>query len=264
MGKRFLWAPCALFVLSLIIISWKPAKTTPASLKYKANSGEPSLQLFSNYINAIYQTAKLQEAGLDNSVFEKAITGFYNLKASNKLNSDCAVITIVDLSKSSCSKRMWIVDLKKMQLLLNTWVAHGEGSGEDVPDLFSNEESSYQSSLGFYITGNTYQGKHGLSLKLNGMDEGFNDMAAHREIVVHAAPYVSQRSINLLGRLGRSQGCPAVSPKVINKVIGMIKDRTVLFINGNDYTYTSKYLDRDLAANTALGDQPGDQVSASL
>ncbi|WP_448698953.1 murein L,D-transpeptidase catalytic domain family protein [Mucilaginibacter sp. AW1-3] len=270
MGKRFLWVTCVSLVLSFVIISWTSARILKSSSDkavktYSGGSPVASAQLFSNYISSIYQSAKLADAGMDSTVFEKAVTGFFNLKMANKLASDCSVVTVVDLAKSSCSKRMWIVDLKKMQLVLNTWVSHGQGSGGDMATNFSNEVDSYQSSLGFYVTNNVYRGKHGASVRLNGMDEGFNDMASKRDIVVHAAPYVSQSSINQLGRLGRSQGCPAVSPKVITQVINTIKGKTMLFINGNDSNYTSKYLDRDEAANFAFNQgNGGSQATAML
>lgn len=270
MGKRFLWVTCVLVAFSFVIISWttaqilrsSPVKEIPA---YSGTHPGSSTQTFGNYISNIYQSAKLADAGMDSSVFAKAVTGFFNLKIANKLASNCSVVTIVDLAKSSRSKRMWIVDLKKMALVLNTWVSHGQGSGGDIATNFSNEVDSYQSSLGFYVTNNVYNGKHGMSLRLDGLDQGFNDMASKRDIVVHAAPYVSQSSINQLGRLGRSQGCPAVSPKVINQVINTIKGKTLLFINGNDSSYTSKYLDRNLAANYVLNQVNGaGQTTAML
>lgn len=269
MGKRFLWVTCVSLVLSFIIISWSSARISRHSevkeIKTYSDVKEEPTQVFNNYISNIYQSAKLADAGLDSSVFKKAVTGFFNLKVANKLAPYSSVITIVDLAKSSCSKRMWIVDLKKMALVLNTWVSHGEGSGGDIATNFSNNVDSYQSSLGFYITNNVYNGKHGPSLRLEGMDEGFNDMAGKRDIVVHAAPYVSQSSINQLGRLGRSQGCPAVSPKVISQVINTIKGKTLLFINGNDNSYTSKYLNCNVAADYALNQGNGaGQTTAML
>ncbi|OCX53527.1 hypothetical protein BEL04_04300 [Mucilaginibacter sp. PPCGB 2223] len=266
MRKRFLWVTCVSLALSFVIISWtsKVLKPAPVSQASSVTTGSTT-QFFESYITNIYQTARLANFGMDNAVFERAMTGFFNLKSANKLPSDCSIVTVVDLAKSSCSKRMWIVDLKKMQLVLNTWVSHGEGSGGDIATNFSNSVDSYQSSLGFYVTNNVYQGKHGVSLRLDGMDEGFNDMAAKRDIVVHAASYVSQSSINQLGRLGRSQGCPAVSAKVINRVINTIKGKTLLFINGNDESYTSKYLDRDMAANFAFNQtNGGGQVTAAV
>lgn len=218
------------------------------------NENHLSLILFGQYTTNIYQMARLGDSGLDSNVFKKAVTGFYNLARAGKTSSNSHILTIVDYNKSSCSKRMWIVDLKKMQLMLNTWVAHGQGSGEDMASHFSNELSSYESSLGFYITGMLYMGKHGRSLRLLGMDDGFNNKACERSIVLHAAAYVSESSIHQLGRLGRSQGCPAVSFSVIHKVLNLIKDQTVIFVNGNDQSYASRYLDENLAAAFSVRD----------
>lgn len=252
MKKSFWWVTSVLLIFSCSIISWKAEKEVNKAKKVVASvrsSRGSSGEMFTEYLDEIYNTAQLHAAGLNFAVFQKAVTGFYNLKAENKIPQYSSVITIVDLAKSSCTKRMWIVDLASKELVLNTWAAHGSGSGGDTPTYFSNSSDSHASSLGFYVTDGVYQGKHGRSLKLDGMDEGFNNNARSRSIVVHAAPYVSQASISELGRLGRSEGCPAVSPKVINKVIENIKGHTVLFINGNDGSYTSKYLNQDVAAN---------------
>ncbi|RYE20643.1 MAG: murein L,D-transpeptidase catalytic domain family protein, partial [Sphingobacteriales bacterium] len=152
-------------------------------------------------------------------------------------------------NKPSHTKRMWIVDMVSKSLLLNTWVSHGQGSGNDMATAFSDTEHSHQSSLGFYVTDEVYFGKHGRSLKLDGMDAGFNSHARSRAVVVHAADYVSQGAINQLGRLGRSHGCPAVSPEVSDMVINTIKGKTMMFIAGNDSRYTSKYMDETIAQN---------------
>lgn len=205
--------------------------------------------LYAAYLANIYQTANLYASGLNADVFAKAVTGFYNLKKSAKLNGDKSIVTIVDFNLPSRSKRMWIVDLNSATLLLNTWVAHGQGSGDDVANQFSNIDSSHQSSLGFYLTAEVYTGKHGRSLRLDGMDANFNSNARQRDIVVHAADYVSQQTINNMGRLGRSFGCPAVAPDLAASIIDRIKNKTVLFINGTDNKYTSKYLDQSFAAN---------------
>ncbi len=268
MGKRFLWVTCVSFIVSFTIIGWTSARIIRSEpvkqVATQVSTLSSTAQAFKQYISNIYQSARLSDAGLDSVVFQKAITGFYNLKSANKIPATSSILTVVDMNKSSCSKRMWIVDLSKMALVLNTWVAHGQGSGDDMAHNFSNEVDSYQSSLGFYVTDNVYNGKHGRSLRLDGMDEGFNDMAAKRDIVVHAAPYVSQSSINQLGRLGRSQGCPAVSPKVVDKVINTIKGKTVLFINGDDESYTSKYLDTDVASDFAVNQNTVSAQAATL
>jgi len=265
MKRRFWGTLCALliFTIAIISISWKPdTKEKSKKSTTKTTKAFSAKEHFAQYLENIYNTAQLNETGLDLAVFQKAVTGYFNLKAANKVPQYSSIITIVDLAKSSCTKRMWIVDLINKDLVLNTWVAHGNGSGDDLANYFSNESDSHASSLGFYVTEGIYNGKHGRSLKLNGMDAGFNDNARARSIVVHAAPYVSQGSINQLGRLGRSEGCPAVSPKVAKKVINTIKGGSVLFINGNDRSYNSRYLDTDIATNYVY---PGSiSVTASL
>jgi hypothetical protein len=221
------------------------AHTIVSTVKAPTASGT----LYSAYLSNIYQTANLYASGLSPEVFSKAVTGFYNLKKTAKVSDDKSILTIVDFNKSSRTKRMWIIDLSSATLLLNTWVAHGQGSGADLANQFSNIDSSHQSSLGFYLTGEVYTGKHGRSLRLDGMDANFNSNARQRDIVVHAADYVSEQTIANTGRLGRSFGCPAVAPELASFVIDRIKNKTVLFINGADNRYNSKYLDQDLAAN---------------
>eukprot|EP01012_Entosiphon_sulcatum_P068920 TRINITY_DN99395_c0_g1_i1.p1 TRINITY_DN99395_c0_g1~~TRINITY_DN99395_c0_g1_i1.p1 ORF type:complete len:280 (-),score=38.15 TRINITY_DN99395_c0_g1_i1:216-1055(-) len=163
-------------------------------------------------------------------VFQKAYYGFVNLQHAGKLNDDKQILTICDLSLSANVNRMWIIDLAQKKVLLHTLVAHGQGSGEEFAVKFSNKMNSHQTSLGFYVTGNTYNGDHGRSLYLHGMDKGYNNMAYQRDIVVHGAEYVSKDFICDNERLGRSWGCPAVPAKLSNKVIDNIKDGTCLFI----------------------------------
>jgi len=260
MRKNFWWIACAVLLFSITIISWRPAgtKTTDPSVKTVVSTKD----LFEKYVEDLYQAAQLQQAGLDEVVFRKAVTGFINLKIANKLPQNSSIITVVDFNKSSREKRMWIVDLIAKHLLLNTWVAHGQGSGMDMANAFSNTDESHQSSLGFYLTDDVYFGKHGRSLRLDGLDEGFNSDARAREIVVHAAPYVSESTIAHTGRLGRSWGCPAVSPEVSNTVIDDIKGKTVFFINGNDNTYNSKYLNEDLSASYIFPDTTGTKIAS--
>lgn len=171
-------------------------------------------------------------------VFEKAYRGYVNLQAAGKLTNDKEVLTICDMSMSSNTYRMWIIDLRERKVLLNDYVAHGQGSGEEFATAFSNTNNSHQSSIGFYVTGDTYNGEHGRSLYLHGMDKGYNNLAYERSIVVHGANYVNKDFIAQHERLGRSWGCPAVSDKISNEVIDMIKDGTCLFI----YYPQTKYL----------------------
>jgi hypothetical protein len=232
----------------LTITSWKPTHKLEEQVQ-KSTLKSPD-SIYASHVSTLYAAAHLKEAGLSLPVFEKALTGFYNLKKAGEL-SQKQILTIADFDQSSTKKRLYIIDLVKKEMLLNTWVAHGQNSGDDETRKFSNIQDSYESSLGFYVTGEVYKGAHGKSLKLDGMDEGFNDNARSRAIVVHGAPYVSAGTISALGRLGRSQGCPAVAPEVTEKVINTIGDKTVLFINKSTNSYNSKYLNETLAAHYA-------------
>lgn len=232
----------------LTITSWTSSQSLVETKNQKPI--EVADSAYVNHVSTLYNEAHLKDAGLSKPVFEKALTGFYNLKKSGKI-SERDILTIADFDQLSSKKRLYIIDLDKKEMLLNTWVAHGQNSGGDETNHFSNIKDSFESSLGFYVTGEIYRGIHGKSLKLDGMDEGFNNNARNRSIVVHGAPYVSQGTIDALGRLGRSQGCPAVAPEVAEQVINTIVDKTVLFVNKSTDNYHSKYLDQTLAANFA-------------
>lgn len=263
MKKHLWWVIGALMLFSISVISWIPSNASK-NLNKVAKAYTPK-ELFAQYVSDIYNTANLQQTGLDVTVFQKAVTGYLNLKLANKLPANSNVITVVDFTKSSREKRMWIIDLMSKSLLLNTWVAHGQGSGDDMASHFSNNNESHQSSLGFYLADDVYFGKHGRSLRLDGLDAA-NSAARARGIVVHAADYVCQNTINQIGRLGRSFGCPAVSPEVSDMVINTIKGKTVFFINGNDSNYMSSLLDDTAPANYILPtlDAPASPVMAKL
>jgi hypothetical protein len=243
-----------LVAISLFTISWRATEVMPAASNAAATSivRSPSEEsLYNQYVQELYGAAHLAGSGLSPAVFEKAVTGYYNLKNSGKLSNSKSVISIADMDQASTSKRLWVIDLDKREVILNTWVAHGKNTGDDKATRFSNINSSNQSSIGFYVTGEVYYGKHGRSLRLDGMDAGYNSNARERAIVVHGASYVGQGTINALGRLGRSQGCPAVAPEYADKLISAIEGKTVLFINGTDQKYTSRYLDTHVAASFA-------------
>jgi len=240
-------------IIALTISSWKSIETKVSVNKRNATIELPEA-LFNSHIRDVYVTAQLASRGLSLSVFEKAVTGFYNLKNAGKVADGKSILSIADFDQNSTKKRLWIIDLDKKELLLNTWVAHGQNSGADVASKFSNVNNSFQSSVGFYVTGEIYNGQHGRSLRLDGMDDGFNSNARMRSIVVHGADYVSQGTINALGRLGRSQGCPAVATALASTVINTIGGKTVLFINSSDEAYSSKYLNQHEAALLAAND----------
>lgn len=147
------------------------------------------------------------------------------------------VLTVIDFTLPSTQKRLWIIDMAQQKVLLHTVVAHGRNSGLLLAERFSNRPESYQSSLGFYKTAETYQGKHGYSLRLDGLEEGINDQARNRTIVIHGAAYASEQVAATGGRLGRSLGCPAVPEALAANLIRLIKEGSLLFIYGKDPNY---------------------------
>jgi len=184
-----------------------------------------------------YDSLHLDLSGLNREAFDYAVKGIQKLKASGQLLNE-TIVTIVDFSQPSYKKRLYIVDLKNYHVLFNTWVAHGKNSGREWANSFSNTLSSFKSSPGFYITGETYNGSNGYSLKLNGMEKGINDRANERAIVVHGADYVSQNFISDRGYIGRSYGCPAVPLRQAQPIINAIKNGTCFFIYNPDESYT--------------------------
>lgn len=160
--------------------------------------------------------------------FSLALAGFYDLKDKGLISKD--ILTLVDFSLSSNVKRLWVIDLVNNTILYNSLVAHGRNTGEEFANSFSNDDSSFKSSLGFYATGEIYNGKHGPSLRLDGLEKGVNDHARARGVVVHGADYVSENFIKGNKRLGRSQGCPALPVELTQEIILAIKDKSCLFI----------------------------------
>jgi hypothetical protein len=138
-------------------------------------------------------------------------------------------LAVIDFSLPSSERRLWIFDLQRKQLLLEDFVAHGQNSGDNYASRFSNVAGSYQSSLGLFRTQESYFGRHGYSLRMDGLEPGVNDRARDRAIVIHAADYVDPSWIERQGRIGRSQGCPAVRPDVAAMVVDSLKDGQFMF-----------------------------------
>jgi hypothetical protein len=153
-------------------------------------------------------------------------------------------LTVIDYSKPSTEKRLWVFDLRSRQLLYTELVAHGQESGQNLATRFSNEPETHRSSIGLFATQDAYVGKNGYSLRLKGLDAGFNDRALERAIVMHGAPYVSEEFARAQGRLGRSWGCPAVRPAVARDLIDRVKGTGLLFAYYPDQSWlqSSKYL----------------------
>jgi L,D-transpeptidase catalytic domain len=191
----------------------------------------------------IYHATQLGRFGLSPEAFLTAWKGYRYLQSKNKISKQ-QYLTICDFSQPSDQKRLYMIDVENEELVINTYVAHGRNSGSNLATRFSNKPESLQSSLGFYITRNTYTGKHGLSLRLEGVDPGYNDKAMERAIVIHGAAYVDPSRAKAGVMMGRSWGCPAVPEKESALIISTIQNGTCLFIYHpqKEYLHGSKLL----------------------
>lgn len=185
---------------------------------------------------SIFTSIQLDQYGLSEQAFIHAWKGYQHLLKESKITRQ-QYLTVCDLSQSSSKKRFYIIDIKNPSLVMQTYVAHGKNSGAEYATRFSNKPESLQTSLGFYITSNTYIGKHGLSLRLEGVDPGFNDKALVRTIVMHGASYVDGARAKAGIFMGRSWGCPAVPANQSTKIINTIKEGSCLFIYHPDNNY---------------------------
>lgn len=189
---------------------------------------------------SVYDSLHLDMNGLSREAFEYAKEGLEKINSQRRLAKP-SIITVIDFSLPSYKKRMFIIDLDNYKVLYNTLVSHGQNTGYDMATSFSNENESHKSSPGFYITRETYEGKNGYSLKLEGLERGINDRAYQRGIVVHSAPYVSDARAKT-GFIGRSHGCPAVASQLAVPIINTIKNGTCMFIYHPSYVKRSEIL----------------------
>lgn len=199
---------------------------------------------FAEEVSALYEEISLKEIGLTKKAFEYALKGYYYMLEHRWL-SKTSILSICDLSQSSRNKRLYVLDLEQKTVLVNTYVAHGRNSGLEYARSFSNNPSSHKTSLGFYVTQDTYCGSNGLSLKIRGMERGFNDRASGRNIVVHGSEYVGPDFLQMNGVSGRSYGCPAIPADETQEIIDLIKEGSCLFI----YHPTRKYIGRSKILN---------------
>ena len=220
--KIFIYVLVGFFTWTLLISSSSRSEDKDLKSKYN-NSGED----YEQYVLDIYTKSNLNDK-LDFTVFNRAMIGYNSFNLVNK-----KILTLIDFSKPSTEERLFRIDVENRKLPFQTFVAHGKNSGVNIATQFSNRSGSLKSSLGFFITAETYYGKHGYSLRLDGMEKGINDNARKRAIVVHGAKYVSDDFIRKYNRLGRSWGCPAVSDDLSKEIIDLIKDGSCLFIYAN-------------------------------
>ena len=218
------------------VVAIKPAENKSQTFIPKYPS-----QLFTpvktaNIATGIYDSLRLNLMGLSQQAFHCAMQGFDYLVKAGKITND-RIISIVDFSEPSYKKRLFVIDLGKHKVVFNTYVAHGINSGKEYAKQFSNRPESNKSSLGFYETMDTYNGKNGYSLHLLGLEKGINDNADSRAIVMHGADYVSEDAIQSQGYIGRSWGCPTVSERLHKPIINKIKNGTCLFIYSPNKNY---------------------------
>ena len=178
---------------------------------------------------SIYDEMGLEDSGLSRKAFEYAWTGYYKLKKKGLLRKT-NILSICDFSQSSSNQRLYVIDVHNRRLLYRTFVAHGINSGEEYATSFSNRMESCKSSIGFYVTTGTYVGVNGLSLRINGVDKGYNDNALKRAIVIHGAGYVSQRILSKYGVMGTTFGCPAIPTDMTTQIIPVVKNGSCWFI----------------------------------
>ena len=222
--KKIVFFLVLAFLLMSTNVFFSKAKVDKVILKsnvLKGNEGINAEEVYSNLHSANFSLPKLES-------FKEALKGFYKLKNQGLVSKN--IITLIDFSLSANTKRLWVIDLDTDTILLHSLVAHGRNTGDEYANSFSNAPESYKSSLGFYVTGEVYNGKHGKSLKLDGLEKGINDNARVRGVVMHAADYVSNAFIKFHKRLGRSQGCPAIPGEVLKDIVSTIKDKSCLFI----------------------------------
>jgi hypothetical protein len=240
MKFAFLSSFVLLFLLSPAFMNGTVYKTERTVLKTVGNSFT-SLSKVS--ASMLYDSLGLEDFGLNEKAFKYAWKGFLQLAQKGKL-TNLDYLTIADFSQSSRNKRLYVLDLNEMKVLKNTYVAHGRKSGGEFAQSFSNRPESNKSSLGFYVTGTTYFGQHGLSLNINGIEKGINDKARARRIVIHGADYIGENFLENNPFTGRSYGCPAIPSSDRDEVINTIKEGSCLFIYHPSKTYltTSKIL----------------------
>ena len=215
-----------------------PNSSVPANSKQKSEATFTPKNTIDKNEPGIYDSLKLNTLGLSKQAYDCAIKGYNYLRSIGKLKND-NIISIVDFSLQSAKKRLFVLDLKNYKILFNTYVAHGRNSGRELASQFSNENESYKSSLGFYVTQDTYNGNHGYSLRLQGEEKGINDNAINRAIVMHSAWYVNENIAKSQGYIGRSQGCPALPEELTKPIIEQIKNGSCLFLYSPDKYYIS-------------------------
>jgi hypothetical protein len=232
----------ALFFILCLPLSMVAKKSSHSVSRYNIPLPIHNAALISKIKSAsdlMYNNMDLEKNGLTRKVFIMALKGFSKMREKGLVGED-SILTIIDFTKSSRQKRLYVLDLKNQDIIFQTVVAHGKNSGREYAKSFSNNPSSRKSSLGFYITEGTYQGSNGYSMKLKGVEAGINDKALARAIVMHGADYANEEAVSRKGYLGRSYGCPAVPQNLTKKIIDKIKDGNCIFVFYPDQNYLKR------------------------
>jgi hypothetical protein len=243
MIKKFYLSLSSIFIflihLPFVFAKVKPSENTPVKPTHNISTGFNGANPLTGNLPLIYDSLKLNTLGLSKQAFDYALKGFNYLKSLGKVHNE-NILSIVDFSLPSSKKRLFILDLKNYKILFNTYVAHGRNSGKEYANKFSNANESFESSLGFYVTGDTYSGNHGYSLRLEGEESGINDNALSRGVVMHSAWYVDESIVKSQGYIGRSQGCPAIPESLHKPIIEKKKNGSCLFLYSPDKNYLSR------------------------
>lgn len=235
MNKRFIFL-VLVFILSTFLYFSNAQNHLSKEKQLALKKAELNIKELYNELNAA-------QYNLSFEAFRYAYIGYQSLKKQQRLNGK-ELFSIIDFTKDCNSKRFYTIDLEKMKIVYNTYVAHGKKSGDRLATSFSDVAESNKSSIGFYITGSTYNGGNGYSLALHGDEKGYNSNLAKRSVVIHTADYANENYMARNGRLGRSLGCPVLPENIYKQIIDAIKDKTMIFAYYNDAKYlkTSKYL----------------------
>jgi hypothetical protein len=229
------------------LVSLSGSLFTVLSLSAAATTAAPPAAGSYSSINQVVASSSSSAAiqNLNPTVLKLALNA-YKCAAKTGVATRQKLITIIDYSLPSSAKRMWVYDVSQSRVVFNTLVAHGKGSGNVYADRFSNKPETRATSIGLFVTGAVYQGGNGYSLRLNGLEKGYNDLAGMRNIVMHGAAYVNEQMAKA-GRIGRSWGCPAVPKQLAAPIINTIKDRTLVFAYYPDQKWlqNSQYLHCD-------------------
>jgi hypothetical protein len=234
-------AAAAKVAMEKLAIARAAAKVTAAA---RATARKAELRLATMEAVGMFEEMQLRDSGLNEKALVYALLGYHRLLKRGILHRK-DVLSICDFSQSSGVKRMYVIDVRHRKLLYRTYVAHGANSGEEYAHSFSNKPDSHKSSLGFYVTRNTYFGSNGLSLRIDGIDRGFNTMANQRNIVIHGARYVSERVLHKYGMMGTTFGCPAIPTEMSQEIIPTLKNGSCFFI----YYPSNRYLSHSTVLN---------------